>query len=62
MFQSSDPIRARAAGGAIVHQTAVFEPVGLPGLVYWYMLVPVHALIFGGMLRAIARRAQAGRA
>ena len=50
-----------AAGGAIVHQTAVFEPVGLSGLVYWYALLPVHAVMFGGMLRAIARRAQAGR-
>jgi uncharacterized protein YbjT (DUF2867 family) len=46
-----------AAGGAIIHQTAVFEPVGLSGLLYWYALLPVHALIFGGMLRAIARRA-----
>ena len=49
-----------AAGGAIVHQTAVFEPVGLSGLIYWYGLLPVHAVIFGGMLRAIARRAQGG--
>ena len=48
------------AGGAIVHQTAVFEPVGLSGLLYWYALLPVHAVIFGGMLRAIARRAQGG--
>ena len=46
-----------AAGGAIVHQTAVFEPVGLSGLLYWYVLLPVHTLIFGGLLRAIARRA-----
>ena len=45
------------AGGAVVHQTAVFEPVGLSGLLYWYALLPVHALIFGGLLRAIARRA-----
>ena len=47
-----------AADGAIVHQTAVFEPVGLSGLIYWYGLLPVHAVIFGGMLREIARRAQ----
>ena len=46
-----------AVGGAVVHQTAVFEPVGLPGLLYWYVLLPVHGLIFGGLLRAIARRA-----
>jgi uncharacterized protein YbjT (DUF2867 family) len=51
-----------AADGAVIHQTAVFEPVGLPGLLYWYALVPVHALIFGGMLREIARRAQVGGA
>ena len=44
-------------GGALIHQTAVFDPVGLFGLLYWYALWPVHALIFGGMLRAIASRA-----
>jgi uncharacterized protein YbjT (DUF2867 family) len=49
------------ADGAIVHQTAVFEPVGLSGVIYWYALRPMHAVIFGGMLRAIARRAAAGR-
>jgi hypothetical protein len=45
----------------IGHQTAVFEPVGVSGLIYWYVLLPVHAVIFGGMLREIARRAQGGR-
>jgi uncharacterized protein YbjT (DUF2867 family) len=44
-------------GGARVYQTAVFEPTGLSGLLYWYVLLPVHAMIFGGMLRKIARRA-----
>ena len=48
--------------GAVVHQTAVFEPAGLFGLVYWYMLLPVHTVIFGGMLRAIGQRAQHRRA
>jgi uncharacterized protein YbjT (DUF2867 family) len=52
---------APAAGGAVVHQTAVFEPIGLSGLLYWYLLLPVHGVIFGGMLRAIVRRAQDGR-
>ncbi len=47
-----------AADGAVVHQTAVFEPAGLSGLLYWYVLLPVHAVIFGGMLRAIALRAK----
>jgi hypothetical protein len=49
------------AGGALIHQTAVFEPAGLSGLVYWHVLLPVHALIFRGMLRQIAQRAQGGR-
>jgi uncharacterized protein YbjT (DUF2867 family) len=48
-------------GGTLVHQTAVFEPAGLFGLLYWYVLLPVHAVIFGGMLREIGRRARAGR-
>jgi uncharacterized protein YbjT (DUF2867 family) len=49
-----------AVGGAIIHQTAVFEPGGLAGLIYWYGLLPVHAVIFGGMLRAIGQRAVDG--
>ena len=50
------------AGGAVIHQTAVFEPVGLSGLLYRYVLLPVHTLIFGGLLRAIGRRAIEGDA
>jgi len=46
-----------ATDGAFVHQTAVFEPLGLSGLLYWYVLYPVHTVIFGGMLREIASRA-----
>jgi hypothetical protein len=46
-----------AAGGAVIHQTAAFEPVGLSGLLYWYVLSPFHAVIFGGLLRASRRRA-----
>jgi hypothetical protein len=40
----------------------VFEPIGLFGLLYWYVLLPVHTLIFGGLLRAIGRRAVEGDA
>jgi uncharacterized protein YbjT (DUF2867 family) len=42
--------------GTIIRQTAVFDPVGLFGLVYWYALFPVHSLVFAGMLRGIVRR------
>jgi len=36
-----------------IRQTAIFDPVGLLGLAYWYALYPVHQLVFGGMLRRI---------
>jgi uncharacterized protein YbjT (DUF2867 family) len=45
-------------GGAEIHQTAVFDPVGLAGQLYWYGLYPLHRLIFTGMLRRIAQAAQ----
>lgn len=44
--------------GSIIRQTAMFDPLGLGGLIYWYALYPIHRLIFTGMLREIARRAQ----
>ncbi|MEP6691499.1 MAG: SDR family oxidoreductase [Gemmatimonadaceae bacterium] len=40
--------------GSIIRQTAIFDPLGLAGLVYWYGLYPIHRLIFAGMLRRIA--------
>ena len=44
--------------GSEIRQTAVFDPVGLFGLIYWYGIYPLHSRIFGGMLRAVARRAE----
>ena len=38
----------------IIRLTAMFDPVGLSGLMYWYALYPLHQLIFSGMLRKIA--------
>lgn len=42
---------------ATIRQTAIFDPVGLFGRVYWYAVYPLHQLVFGGMLRGIARAA-----
>ena len=53
---------APVADGAVIHQTAVFEPAGLSGLVYWYGLSLIHIVLFRGLLRAIARRAVEGDA
>lgn len=36
---------------------ARFAPRGLGGLVYWWAVRPLHAWVFGGMIRQIARRA-----
>ncbi len=49
-----------AAGGATIHQTAVFDPVGLLGLAYWYGIWPIHELVFAGMLRRIGEAAVRG--
>ncbi len=46
-----------ADGGCRLVQTAFFEPKGLPGIAYWYLLYPVHGLIFRGSVRVLAERA-----
>jgi len=53
-----------AANGStsIVSQTAIFDPSGLFGLVYWYALWPFHGYIFGGMLEKLAAAATEPRA
>jgi uncharacterized protein YbjT (DUF2867 family) len=43
--------------GSTIRQTAIFDPRGLSGLLYWYALYPVHQWIFKGMLRRIAAAA-----
>jgi uncharacterized protein YbjT (DUF2867 family) len=46
------------AEGSRIRQTAVFDPVGLTGLLYWYLVYPLHQLVFAGMLRGIADAAE----
>ena len=50
-------VREGGNGGSTIRQTAVFDPAGLLGLAYWYGVYPLHAFVFAGMLRGIARRA-----
>ncbi len=40
----------------ILHQTAIFRPLGLLGRLYWYAVLPFHGFIFKGMIRNIAAR------
>ena len=42
----------------VLRQTAEFDPAGWLGALYWYALYPLHGLIFGGMLRNLARSAE----
>ena len=44
--------------GSSIRQTAIFDPVGLSGLIYWYSLYQMHAVIFRGMLTRIGTRAE----
>ncbi|MBN1570894.1 MAG: SDR family oxidoreductase [Acidobacteria bacterium] len=46
------------AKGSIIRQTAIFDPIGLRGLIYWYSVYPLHQFVFSGMLRGIAHAAQ----
>ncbi|MBS0205851.1 MAG: SDR family oxidoreductase [Planctomycetes bacterium] len=44
--------------GSTIRQTAIFDPLGLAGLSYWYGIYPLHQCVFAGMLRNLARTAQ----
>jgi uncharacterized protein YbjT (DUF2867 family) len=44
--------------GSSIRQTAIFDPSGLAGLVYWYACYPLHALVFRGMIAGISAAAE----
>jgi uncharacterized protein YbjT (DUF2867 family) len=46
--------------GSVLRQTALFDPSGLFGLVYWYGLYPLHQLVFAGMLKGIVAAMEDG--
>ena len=45
-------------GGTHVVQRAIFRPRGLAGRLYWWVLIPFHAIIFPGMLRNALAQAE----
>jgi len=49
------------AHGIVVTQRAVFRPRGLAGRLYWWVLLPFHAIIFPGMLRNVLATAEGSR-
>ena len=57
-----EPALAPDAGGkptSRLTQIARFRPRGLAGLAYWYGILPLHGLVFRGMLNGIRRSAEA---
>jgi hypothetical protein len=46
------------AGATRLIQTALFEPRGLFGYLYWWVLYPFHYFIFRSMIRRIAEQAE----
>ena len=42
---------------SLIRQTATFDPRGVAGRLYWYGVLPLHALVFRGLLRRIAELA-----
>lgn len=51
-------IEPKEKGKIIIIQTAFYEPKGLLGLLYWYLLYPVHKMIFKGMIMTLAKHAE----
>lgn len=41
--------------GSTIRQTAIYDPIGLWGLAYWYGIFPLHQFVFAGMLRGIVK-------
>ena len=46
----------RDGEATIVRQTAVFEPKGVMGRLYWYAVAPFHHFVFNGTLAGIDDR------
>jgi len=46
------------AGRTVYKQRATYRPFGLLGHMYWWLVVPFHALVFGSMVRRIPAAAE----
>ncbi len=46
---------SKKTDGYYLYQTATFMPHGLSGRLYWYLLLPIHILVFKEMARALVK-------
>jgi hypothetical protein len=49
---------SESARGSVLEQTAIFEPAGHFGQLYWLVLKPVHFFVFRNMARNIVAAAE----
>ena len=47
-----------SGSSSTIRQTATFRANGIAGRLYWYAVLPLHELVFRGMLKGIARASQ----
>jgi uncharacterized protein YbjT (DUF2867 family) len=50
-------VKERENGGSSLQLTAMYYPKGVLGYLYWFLLYPVHMILFPGMTKAIAQSA-----
>jgi uncharacterized protein YbjT (DUF2867 family) len=50
-------VKPQVGGNTLLSQVAYFAPKGLMGFLYWYILYPIHRLVFVGLIKGIARKA-----
>ena len=51
-------VKTLEKGRSQLRQTAYFAPKGLFGLLYWYVLYPLHGLIFSGVINKLKKLAE----
>jgi uncharacterized protein YbjT (DUF2867 family) len=51
-------VKALEKNKSSLTQSAFFEPKGLRGFLYWYLMYPLHVIIFRGMIKKIKRAAE----
>ena len=53
------PLLLPSSGSRLI-MTAQFRPRGLAGILYWHSVLPLHGIVFSGMLRGLLRSAESG--
>ena len=51
-------INPRADNQCTIVMTAYFRSHGLLGIAYWYTVLPLHGIVFRGILNGLVHRAQ----